>query len=404
MAALALSSLMAVGRAIAPPVKAAGTFEEKASFLAAHWPKDIPPQGPIPRGFSEIEGSLHPSQCGTCHPSQRADWSATRHAKGMGPGVAGQIRQMVAGGDGAAARVCYRCHAPLAEQSRVRPEGSYDGPNASFDESLEATGVSCAVCHVRSHRRYGPPRRPDLPPLPEGPLPHSGAKYRDEFLRSEFCAPCHQFDPDDSELNGKLIENTYEEWRQSPYAEQGVQCQDCHMPDRRHQWQGIHSREMVERAIEVRVETGEARVRPGRNLDARITVSNVGAGHHLPTYLTPKIRVAAVLMDAEGNPRMDLEKEWLIGREASLDLTEEMYDTRIPAKNSRTYRYKARVARPGEQFRVTLTVFPDHFYRRFFEAVVPGHDEGPLKNQLRQALDETERSSFVVFEKIIPVS
>ena len=51
---------------------------------------------------------------------------------------------------------------------------------------------------------------------------------------------CHQFTPDGFALNGKLLETTYNEWKASRFAREGVQCQDCHMPDRRHRWRGIH--------------------------------------------------------------------------------------------------------------------------------------------------------------------
>src|SRR2546426_5119071 len=41
------------------------------------------------------------------------------------------------------------------------------------------------------------------------------------FLRSEFCQSCHQFTADGFALNGKLLENTYNEWKASRFAREG---------------------------------------------------------------------------------------------------------------------------------------------------------------------------------------
>jgi len=81
--------------------------------------------------------------------------------------------------------------------------------------------------------------------VPRGQLPHNGATYTGAYERAEFCAACHQFGPRGPSLNGKPLENTYEEWRTSPAARRGLACQSCHMPDRRHRWRGIHDPEMV---------------------------------------------------------------------------------------------------------------------------------------------------------------
>src|SRR3972149_4806383 len=86
---------------------------------------------------------------------------------------------------------------------------------------------------------------------PRERLPHNGAPRTPAFLRAEFCRDCHQFPPDGFALNGKLLENTYAEWKASPFARAGVQCQDCHMPDRRHLWRGIHDAATV-RALDAR--------------------------------------------------------------------------------------------------------------------------------------------------------
>src|SRR5207249_4863664 len=104
------------------------------------------------------------------------------------------------------------------------------------------------------------------PTAPSETLPHNGVTRTPAFLRSEFCQSCHQFTPEGFALNGKLLENTYAEWKASRFAREGVQCQDCHMPDRRHLWRGIHDPEMVRSGLTIDASAGASRYRPGERV------------------------------------------------------------------------------------------------------------------------------------------
>ncbi|GIX49062.1 MAG: hypothetical protein KatS3mg131_3273 [Candidatus Tectimicrobiota bacterium] len=376
---------------------------EVAAFLQQHWRVPIPLQGPPPAAFSPLEASLQPRDCGVCHPQQYQDWQSSLHSQSMSPGVYGQLLAMEAT-DPATYTLCSTCHAPLSEQLPFLEEAGTYRPNAAFDPQLQQQGLVCAACHVRSHRRFGPPRRTDLPPLPpEASLPHGGFVAHVAFERSEFCRSCHQFEPGDFALNGKLIENTYEEWRQSPYARQGVQCQHCHMPERRHLWRGIHDPQMVKQALTVAVTLNAAAYQPGDRLQAVITVTNSGAGHFLPTYVTPKIFVFASLLDARGEVLEGSTQQAVIGREVTLDLSQELYDTRIPPKQSRAFTYEHPVPPEAARLQVRLVVHPDHFYERFFTAMLEDGSEGPGRAYLEEALRRTQRSSFVVFDQTFPL-
>jgi len=47
-------------------------------------------------------------------------------------------------------------------------------------------------------------------------------------------------------------------------------------------------------------------------------------------------------------------------------------------------------------------VFPDHFYTGFFESLLDsGAGDGDA--QIREALDATRRSAFVIFERDVPL-
>lgn len=372
------------------------------AFVEQHWRVPIPPQGPPPAQFSPLEASLHPEDCGRCHPQQYQDWQASLHRHSMGPGVMGQLLDMAAS-DPAEATQCATCHAPLHEQIPVIPHAEGTRPNPDFDARLQQAGLVCAACHVRQHQRFGPPRRADQPPPPAGTvLPHGGFRAQAAFQHSEFCQSCHQFPATGFALNGKLIENTYEEWRQSPYAQQGMQCQTCHMPDRRHLWRGIHDPEMVRQALTIRLSPEAPVAAPGAPFEVTVSLTNSGAGHYFPTYLTPKVFVQAHLVDAQGAIIAGSAQESVIGRDATLDLSAELYDTRLPPHAAHVWTYRLLLPPTAATFRLQVVVHPDHFYQRFFTAVLPD-SRGPGRTHLAAALQATAATPFTVFAHEVPL-
>ena len=393
----AASLLMIIG--VSAPV--GGDVAADQTFLDRHWRRPIAPQGAAPARFSPVEKSLAPASCGTCHPAQLADWKTSLHARSMGPGVAGQLVSMWRD-DPESARLCLSCHAPLAEQ---QPSTSQGRPNPAFDAGLQHAGIACAVCHVRRHERFGPPRRDGTTAAaaPRESLPHNGVARTSAFQQSAFCASCHQFTTDGFALNGKLLENTYEEWKRSPAAREGRQCQDCHMPDRRHLWRGIHDPEMVKSGVEVSVTTERPRYRPGDDLMALIVVKNVGVGHYFPTYVTPQVIVRAVLIDMAGSPVPGSEQEYVIAREVALDLSREMFDTRIPPGERARFSYRRRLGGKGLTLRASVTVQPDHFYAGFFKSLLAS-GTGKGARQIHEALEVSRRSSFDVFSRDVPLT
>src|SRR5262245_13540613 len=383
------------------PVKISPGEED---FIRGHWRRPIPPQGPAPATFSPLERSLAPSSCGTCHPDQFRDWQTSLHSRSMGPGISGQLAEMLKS-EPATARSCFVCHAPLAEQAPLIRGDEGLVPNPDLDAPLTSQGVVCASCHLRGNQRFGPPRRDGTlaSRAPRGSLPHNGLTRTTAFLRSEFCASCHQFAPSGLSLNGKPLENTFEEWRRSPAARRGKQCQDCHMPDRRHLWRGIHDPEMVRSGVRVSLEVGRARYRPGDRVTARLSIASTGVGHAFPTYVTPRVLVRAQLLDSSGETVPGSLEERAIGREVPLDLSREIADTRIPAGGRFTLDYARRLEAPGLRLRVTVTVYPDHFYTGFFESLLAS-GAGAGAEQIRAALEATRRSAFVLFERDLPLT
>ena len=377
--------------------------ERVTDFVGRHWAAPLRPQGPPPKRWSALESSLEPKDCGACHPVQFGDWRTSVHAASMGPGVAGQLDEMAVT-DPAAARECYVCHAPLAEQSPVTRTRAGIAPNPLFDAELRRHGVVCAACHVRGHQRFGPPRRDGslASAVPRERLPHRGVTRTPAFLASEFCRDCHQFRPDGFAVNGKLLQNTYEEWKASPFARQGVQCQDCHMPDRRHLWRGIHDEGMVKSGLSITVDPDVSPVGAPGDFVRTLDVRNVRVGHAFPTYVTPRVIVRGEMIGPTGDVVPGSRQETVIGREVELDLSRELSDTRLAPGQSARLRYTGRADGQDVRLRFSVIVEPDAFYTRFFEALL-AQGAGRGDTRIRAALEASRRSSFIVFQREVSV-
>lgn len=328
-------------------------------FLEKHWSEPLAPQGKPPAGFSSLEASLAPEACGGCHVEQFQQWRGALHSQTMGPGILWQFELL---GQEESNR-CMRCHAPLAEQKALvaRSRGWANAPAAPppvyVPAHLDSGGLVCAACHVREHRRYGPPPSK----MSTGDVPHAGFVASTAFQDSRFCAHCHQFPDDGLSLNGKLREDTYQQWQMSSFAP-SQSCQSCHMPDRKHLWRGIHDPEMVRKALAVelkltKLDTG--------NYRAEVVARNQGAGHHLPTYMVAKIDLVLSLRKP-GVPAIELARD-IIGWKADINIRQEEFDTRIPAGESRRYVHEFNApSSSGWDVELRVDVAPREHYERMF--------------------------------------
>ncbi len=363
------------------------TMARAADFsFEKHWNFPIQPQGPPPENFSDLEASLDPEDCGTCHEAQYEDWKTSLHSKSMGPGVTGQFHPPWL--DQSTISICGYCHSPLAEQSPFKglPDGHLK-KNPEFSPELRSQGIVCAGCHTRRHVRYGPT---PLAGKVKDP-PHNSFVEVENFGNSEFCKPCHQFQPQDRRLNDKLLQNTYEEWKNSSYSKKGIQCANCHMPDRKHLWRGIHDKEMVEKGISIQAE------RKGSMMFLKIL--NSGVGHNFPSYVTPKIVIRGVVIDKKGKEIPETVQEKFIGWYIKLNLSDELYDTRIPPGGEFNADFNIKSSSSGEKFSLVIQVYPDDFYNRFFKSLLDHPPEGIDLKSIKKAYEETLKSSYVLFEK-----
>jgi hypothetical protein len=370
----------------------APTYASLESFVADYWIRPIPDQGPAPADWPELEVSLHPDACGTCHTQKFADWSTTIHAGAYSAGLSGQLVNWEQSSP-ETVRGCLVCHAPLAEQSAwtAGADGSLS-PNPLFDRELRDRGITCAACHLRGRQRYGPLPRDGSTGASPADAPHGGATRTEFFSDSRFCAGCHQFEA--PAPAGNSIQNTYQEWRVSRWADEGVSCQDCHMPDRRHLWRGIHDPEMVRSALSI--EWLE-----GKNIGIR--VRNSGAGHHFPTYVTPEVVVEITQLGAERIALDNGTASWLIARkvENRNGVWVELSDSRIGVDEAVSFEVSAL---PGAEFaRATISVRPDAVYSSVFAQFLMGSLPDTSRVLLSEAAGRAGNSPFVIFDETVPI-
>jgi hypothetical protein len=369
-----------------------------AVFLARHWKKPLSAQGMPPPHFSPMEASLAPQACAECHADQHRDWSTSLHSQTMGNGILWQARAL----SPAEVARCLDCHAPLAEQKTLLgqklgwPDAPTADPPAHVSLDLHRQGLVCAACHVRGHVRYGPPPTPGKLPGDSPELPHGGYQASIAFADSRFCATCHQFSEDGPALNGKLLENTLNEWRASRHAAEERTCQSCHMPDRRHLWRGIHDPDMVRQAL-----TTALSVEPVDNgqLRVRAEFRNSGAGHYFPTYLVSKVWLRLIAVDARGIERFQL-AEAIISRETDVWLTKEHSDTRIAVDAVRVLTGELPVPpEPGWKIALRIDVAPREHYERMFDSVLRDSSvklDAVTRDILKAALAEARASRYTV--------
>ncbi|OMH33753.1 ammonia-forming cytochrome c nitrite reductase subunit c552 [Motiliproteus sp. MSK22-1] len=379
------------------------TLNTKA-FLEQHWQRPIPAQGNAPEHYSDLESSLSPQACGTCHAEQLADWKTSLHSRAMGPGLMGQLVEMSPHARGEH-QSCIRCHAPLAEQADLLVDEIANGYSPLSEQlakdptqtkDLHRQGLVCAACHVRGNQRFGPKRKDGTIPSAEQTLPHNGWTASDAFEDSQFCAACHQFEPNEFSLNGKLLENTYNEWKQSQYAEEGIHCQNCHMPDRKHQWKGIHDPEMVRQGVTIDTTAGNL---DDNLLQAQMVMTNTGTGHRFPTYVTPQVVMMGYQENARGEQITGTESYFVVARRVPLNLSHEVFDTRLAPGESAQLDYQMTRHPQASNIVMKIYVEPDKFYEGFYLSMLQSGQTGRGAQMLQEALTQAQQSVFTLYEK-----
>ncbi len=235
-----------------------------------------------------------------------------------------------------AADGCNGCHTPLAYMGGSLP------PPRPEEKSMANESVSCEVCHLTQRAQVDPPVNFSYYIEP-GRTKYSGREpemqspahkiVQNDFLKTtEFCGNCH------NEMNpfGVMVKSTQLEWKEGPYAKEGVHCQECHMPRgeyqmalmgkkysdmRLHLFHGAHDPGKVRGTIELRIEPDMRLAEPGETIVFTVALFNQKTGHKFPTG-SVEDRIAWLdveATDAKGNRyHLDVDKKGFEGEEYTI--------------------------------------------------------------------------------------
>ncbi len=194
-----------------------------------------------------VDDWTDPEICAQCHPRQYKGWKGSMHANAFKDPVF-QAEWALAEKDlgGQMMNYCGSCHSPIGvatQTIKFDPESSEGALHGKFTApSIASKGVSCDVCHTISGSNVlkttvgeygngsiimdpGPVKRATLKD-PDPVSPFHETEYSELHTSSQFCGNCHNiFNP----INNFPVERTYDEWKFSPYAQNNIQCMDCHM-------------------------------------------------------------------------------------------------------------------------------------------------------------------------------
>lgn len=253
--------------------------------------------------YKDFETAL---KCRSCHPGIYEQWSqammsqaythhwdeieyfdlAVPHAE-----VDPSMKEAVDG--------CNGCHTPLAFMSQE----TFPPPRPE-EKSMANESVSCEVCHLTQRAQVDPPVNFSYYIVP-GRTKYSGREpqmqspahkiVQNDFLKTtEMCGNCHN----EENSFGMMVKSTQLEWKEGPYAAEGVHCQECHMPRgtytlalmgkehddaRLHLFHGAHDPGKVRGTIELRIEPDIRSVEPGEKIVFTVVLFNQKTGHKFPT-------------------------------------------------------------------------------------------------------------------------
>jgi hypothetical protein len=244
-------------------------------------------------------------KCGSCHPGIYEQWTqammsqaythhwdeieyfdlAVPHAE-----VKPALKDPVDG--------CNGCHTPIGFMGGKFP------PPRPAEKTIVNESVSCEVCHLTQSAQTDPPFnfsyliKPGMTKYagrqPEIESPAHKIIQNDFFRTTEFCGNCHN----EKNPYGVWVKSTQLEWKEGPYAKEGVRCQDCHMPKapyqfalmgkthedaRLHLFHGAHDPGKVRGTIELRIQPDVRLAEPGEDIVFTVALFNQKTGHKFPT-------------------------------------------------------------------------------------------------------------------------
>jgi hypothetical protein len=245
---------------------------------------------------------------------------------------------------------CNGCHSPMAFLANDVP------PPRPEAKSRANESVHCDICHTATGFKgdvpfnfnfFSEPGKVKYGPRAGLVSPAHETKKSDFHKTADLCGTCHN----EKDPRGIWVKSTHLEWKEGPYAKQGVPCQQCHMtyapgrnatmaaelPDAaQHLFHGAHDNGKVRGTIEVRIHPDIREVEPGERLKFTAALFNQKAGHKFPTGSAEErlVWLHVEATDAKGNVfHLPVDKKGFAGEEYTIAAHTLAYqDMGIPLK------------------------------------------------------------------------
>ncbi|MEM9044364.1 MAG: multiheme c-type cytochrome [Pseudomonadota bacterium] len=192
-------------------------------------------------------------QCAECHQKIFWEWASSNHAyASISPMFHKFEQRLNTLASGTVGTFCVRCHqqigtqlgeqreTPLWERSQIAREGitcvtchrvgsefgrvngeRHVRPGTIYEPMIGAGNGPGIATVLADKDRYNVSKNQNE----DGSPIHTGAIAFEDISKSEFCVSCHQV----AVHPGIKLEVVYEQYRASPAASLGIECQECHM-------------------------------------------------------------------------------------------------------------------------------------------------------------------------------
>ncbi|MCX9084758.1 MAG: multiheme c-type cytochrome [Candidatus Methanoperedens sp.] len=236
---------------------------------------------PVVQANEEFQSSY---TCIECHPDRYEEWTHSTHALAVSDPVFEASYMRALKSDPQYREYCLSCHSPITRASK----------DFNLTKSISIEGVGCSFCHsvtgVEKNNYIFNQSNPMQGPYSDSKTEAHTSAYSDLLTKSEFCAGCHEFS-----INDVPVYETYSEWKESPYASEGKQCQDCHMEAKRgeaakngtirekvyqHFWYGGHSGLFLDKAFDLKEDLIQEN---GDMIKVTLNITNKNVGHKVPS-------------------------------------------------------------------------------------------------------------------------
>ena len=249
--------------------------------------------------------------CAECHTDAYSEWRSSRHSQSSASSnpFFSAMYEWAKSADADLQKACLKCHEPVLF--------------LNTSENSPREGVTCDICHAAKPVPGNggwwlkiQPGNIKFGTIQDAISNWHTCEYSPIHGEARLCLVCHSSLTSE---HGIEFCSTEEEWKQSSFAQKGVNCQDCHMPViegktapvgkirddiHLHNFYGGYSEDFLRNCAEIDIQTKKQ----NSSFLIAVTVTNKTVGHSLPTGSPMRMVILSLeLRDREQRP---LWKNW----------------------------------------------------------------------------------------------